>query len=86
MRYYNGCPDSKFQAYLDEQNRLHAELGRMGIRATYFPAEERWMGFKDYRPVTEFHATLAEVVHACKGHVVYGIAEITATRREGDAP
>lgn len=66
MRCYNGCPDSQLQAWLDEQKRLHAELAGMGIKATYFPAEERWMGFKQYLPVTEFHTTLAGVVHACR--------------------
>ena len=66
MRCYNGCPDSQLQAHIDEQNRLHKELSLRGATATYFPVEERWMIFKDYKPVTEFHTTLAGAVDAYK--------------------
>lgn len=67
MRCYNGCPDSKLQAWIDEQSRLHKELERLDVRATYFPSEERWMIFdRNHQSVGEFHATLDGAVHAYK--------------------
>lgn len=57
MRCYNGCPDKELQAVLDDNAAAEIELAVFGARATYFPMEERWMVFKDYKPVTDFHSS-----------------------------
>ena len=65
MRCFNGCPDDKLKAYLDEQTRLHKEIEALGVLPTYFPMEEMYMGFdKNYRAVTEFHPSLAHLLRA----------------------
>lgn len=66
MRCYNGCPDSEYQAHLDEQKRLSIILDKTipGATCTYFPAEERYQCFtKDYRMIGEFSTTKAGAVH-----------------------
>lgn len=55
MRLYNGCPDKELQAVMDARQAAIDELAALGIRATFFPAEGKWKGFKDYRSVSEFH-------------------------------
>lgn len=64
MRCYNGCPDSELQAFLDDQALATKELAAIGARATYFPMEQKWMVFKDYEAITEFHNTKRQAANA----------------------
>lgn len=64
MRCYNGCPDSELQAILDDNELASKELAAIGARATYFPMEQKWMVFKDYKAITEFHNTKRQAANA----------------------
>lgn len=64
MRCYNGCPDSELQALLDDQALATKQLAAIGARATYFPMEQKWMVFKDYEAITEFHNTKRQAANA----------------------
>ena len=64
MRCYNGCPDKELQALLDDQALATKELAAIGARATYFPMEQKWMVFKDYEAITEFHDTKRQAANA----------------------
>lgn len=47
MRCYNGCPDSKLKAYLDDQDNAAKKLKELypTARCTYFPMEGMWQVF-----------------------------------------
>ena len=64
MRCYNGCPDSVLQAKLDADALIRKRLNHMGMRATYFPMEQKYMVFHGLSPVTKFHSTLQEAANA----------------------
>lgn len=64
MRCYNGCPDSKMQAVIDDQMKATKELEDIGATVTYFPMEEKWMAFKDNQAITSFHGTKREAANA----------------------
>lgn len=72
MRCYNGQPDSKLQAFLDEQTRLRAAIQARGYSVTYFPNGEFWQAFDDARhlPATSECSTLAAVERALRGEKV----------------
>ena len=55
MRCYDGCPDSEYQAHLDDEAKASEELSKIGARATYFPMEGMWMVFKDYKAISGFY-------------------------------
>lgn len=42
MRCYNGAPDSELKLIWDKKYKLHEELHKRGLRACYFPLEEKW--------------------------------------------
>lgn len=62
---YNGCPDSKFQKYLDDQRKQETEVRELfekafpGFSVTYFPREEGYLAFNNYHRCvsTKFHAS-----------------------------
>lgn len=63
MRCYNGAPDSALTAVIEERTAAHKRLAELGVRATWFPMEERWMGFDDQRnEVTKSHSTVFGVL------------------------
>lgn len=65
MRLYNGCPDDELKAYWERQANISKELGKVGLRATYFPMEEKWMVFdKNSLPVTDFYETKQQAADA----------------------
>jgi hypothetical protein len=53
MRCYNGYPDSKLQALLDRNEAKRKELTDVipGASCTYFPVEECYQCFLDYKPI-----------------------------------
>lgn len=53
MRCYDGCPDEGMRSVLEGRERLKRQVGRLGYRVVYFPADEKWMVFKGWVPVTE---------------------------------
>lgn len=53
MRCYNGCPDDELRRVLEGREKLKREVGRLGYRVVYFPADEKWMVFKGWVPVSE---------------------------------
>ena len=65
MRCYNGCADSKLQAYIDNQVATRAGLKQQYPLAavTYFPSEQQWHVFNDYQPVGDFEPTMQQAVH-----------------------
>jgi len=66
-RIYNGCPDSETQAWLDDKEQAKQKLSDAGFTVSFFPMEQKWMGFKDYRSVSKFHDTIQGVVEElCK--------------------
>ena len=67
MRCYNGCPDDELQALLDDKALATKQLAAIGARATYFPTEQKWMVFKDYEAITEFHETKRQAANAAIG-------------------
>ena len=58
MRCYDGCPDSSYQALLDSCAAARATIIKLGYTVTYFPMEERYMAFKDFRPASAFFVTV----------------------------
>lgn len=67
MRCYNGCPDKELQALIDDCALAAKQLDAVGARATYFPVEERWMVFRDYLQISEFHHTIRQAADAVLG-------------------
>lgn len=65
MRLYNGCPDSELQAKLDDDKLAGNQLAKIGLRATYFPMEQKWMAFDcDSLAVSEFYDTKRQLADA----------------------
>lgn len=63
MRCYNGCPDSKLKAYLDEQASLRRQIDALGYRVTWFPSGEFYQAFtRNLQPVGKEHRSLTEVL------------------------
>lgn len=60
MRLYDGHPDKELKAKMDADaaDAAAKKLAAIGARATYFPMEEKWMVFKNYKAVTGFHPTI----------------------------
>jgi hypothetical protein len=73
VRLYNGCPDSALLASMLEKQATKDRLTAAGFTVTYFPVEERWMGFKDYKPVSAFHPTVQGVAHELLGVAVSAV-------------
>ena len=42
MRCYNGAPDTELSLILGRKYKLHEELHKRGLRACYFPLENKW--------------------------------------------
>jgi hypothetical protein len=67
MRIYDGCPDEETQAWLDAKEAAKNRLTQAGFTVAYFPMEQKWLGFKDYVPVTKFLDTIDQVAEElCK--------------------
>lgn len=65
MRCYNGQPDKDLQALLDDLRKAGEELAAVGLRATYFPMEGKWMVFdKNHRPIDGFHSSKRDAADA----------------------
>lgn len=72
MRCYNGQPDEALQALLDAHAAIHAELRKHGLKATYFPEEEKWIVFRDLEMVTDFCNSLHEAYAKVRSdHAIY---------------
>ena len=67
MRCYNGCPDSELKAYWDNIAKCKQEIIDLGYTVTYFPMEGKYMAFKNYRPASQFHGSLASLLATLKG-------------------
>ena len=52
MRCYDGCPDSKLQALIDERERLRKQLSAYDARCVYFPVEQAYQVWQGLHPVT----------------------------------
>lgn len=69
MRLYNGCPDNELAAIWKAQDDARAALAKVGLHATYFPMEGKWMVSTSihtpgpWREITGFHDTLVEAAH-----------------------
>lgn len=64
MRCYWGAPDSALRAKLEKEQedrdelRILADTLGTAARVTYFPVEEKWMGFDEYHSgITKFFNT-----------------------------
>lgn len=57
MRCYNGQPDKELQALLDEEHAVLTRAEKEKVQLTYFPAEEGWIAFRSFKPVSGFHST-----------------------------
>lgn len=66
MRLYNGCPDKELQELLDSRRETKRKIISLGFTVTYFPMEEKYIGFRNYTPVTEFCDSLQDVLKEVK--------------------
>ena len=62
MKFYNGCPDSKTQTFLDRNIQMLDALKGLGYTVTYFPEGEFYQAFNTRHLVaSREHGTIAEV-------------------------
>ena len=64
MRCYNGCWDSEAQAKFAAQDRLRKRMESLcpGARCTYFPMEEKFSVWVNYKQITGDHSTRTDAL------------------------